>query len=85
MGTKRALCHDFGSRADSDQGWPLPVPVTDRPPDVPLQEPGRCQRLKWENEMLGFMASGHHWNSTTLHGTPIVRLHGWASTSARKS
>jgi DNA polymerase-3 subunit alpha len=53
------LCHAFGGRADSGQSWLLPAPGTDRLPGVPLREPTRRQRLEWENELLGFTASGH--------------------------
>jgi len=31
----------------------------DHLPSVPLAEPGRLQRLRWEEELLGFPASGH--------------------------
>jgi DNA polymerase-3 subunit alpha len=49
----------FGQGQDAGQGWLLPPPDTDRLPEVPLQEPTRRQRLEWENELLGFTASGH--------------------------
>jgi DNA-directed DNA polymerase III PolC len=53
------LYHAFGGTSDSSQGWLLPAPETNRLPGVPLQEPTRRQRLKWETELLGFTASGH--------------------------
>jgi error-prone DNA polymerase len=49
----------FGDRRDPDQGWLLPPPGLDRLPEVPLTEPTRLQRLQWEEELLGFTASGH--------------------------
>jgi error-prone DNA polymerase len=55
------LCRSFGQNqsVERGQGWLLPPPGLDRLPEVPLQEPTRRQRLEWENELLGFAASGH--------------------------
>lgn len=49
----------FGHVAEPGQGWLLPVPGLERLPQVPLQEPTRRERLEWENDLLGFTASGH--------------------------
>jgi DNA-directed DNA polymerase III PolC len=41
------------------QMWLFPPGNLERLPDVPLSEPDRLQRLKWEEELLGYTASGH--------------------------
>jgi DNA polymerase III alpha subunit len=41
----------------SGQGWLLPPPKVECPPEV--REPGRGERLVWETELLDFPASGH--------------------------
>jgi error-prone DNA polymerase len=41
------------------QLWLFPPGNLDRMPSVPLAEPGRLERLRWEEELLGFPASGH--------------------------
>jgi error-prone DNA polymerase len=41
------------------QLWLFPPGNLDHLPSVPLAEPGRLQRLRWEEELLGFPASGH--------------------------
>jgi DNA polymerase III alpha subunit len=41
------------------QVWLLPPVNLDRLPCVPLAEPDRLQRLRWEEELLGYPASGH--------------------------
>ncbi len=48
-----SLTHSLG------QLWLLPPANLDRLPSVPLAEPGRLQRLRWEEELLGYPASGH--------------------------
>ncbi|HAW01791.1 MAG: DNA polymerase III subunit alpha [Limisphaerales bacterium] len=53
------LCRSFSDRQCPDQGWLLPPPDTDRLPKTSLKEPTWQQRLEWENEALGFPASGH--------------------------
>ena len=53
------LCRTFSDRQCPNQGWLLPPPDTDRLPNTSLQEPTRQQHLEWENEALGFPASGH--------------------------
>ena len=40
-------------------GWLFPPGNLDHLPSVPLAEPARLQRLRWEEELLGFPASGH--------------------------
>jgi error-prone DNA polymerase len=49
----------FGHAVEPEQGWLLPTPGLDRLPEVPLREPTRRERLAYENELLGFTASGH--------------------------
>ncbi len=39
--------------------WLFPPGNLDHLPSVPLSEPNRLQRLRWEEELLGFPASGH--------------------------
>jgi error-prone DNA polymerase len=39
--------------------WLIPPASLDPLPAVPLAEPGRLERLRWEEELLGFPASGH--------------------------
>ena len=41
------------------QLWLLPPGSLERLPAVPLDEPSRRQRLRWEEELLGYPASGH--------------------------
>jgi DNA-directed DNA polymerase III PolC len=41
------------------QLWLLPPENLDRLPAVPLAEPTRLERLRWEEESLGYPASGH--------------------------
>jgi len=41
----------------SGQGWLLPPPKVECPPEV--REPSRRERLVWETELLDFPASGH--------------------------
>ena len=49
----------FGHARDPGQGWLLPPPGLERLPEVPLTEPTRLQQLQWEQELIGFTASGH--------------------------
>ena len=51
--------HAFGDTCDPEQGWLIPPPGLERLPEVPLTEPTRLQRLQWEENLLGFAASGH--------------------------
>ena len=53
------LQRSFGTSLNSKQVWLLPPGGVDRLPEVPLQEPGRQDRLKWEAELLGFPVSAH--------------------------
>jgi error-prone DNA polymerase len=53
------LCTTYGSTKDPNQGWLLPPAGLEALPSVPLEEPGRRQRLQWETELLGFAVSGH--------------------------
>ncbi len=55
----RFLLHSFGESREPGQGWLLPPVGVERLPEVPLNEPTRRQRLEWEDELLGFPASGH--------------------------
>ncbi len=43
----------------SRQLWLFPPGNLDHLPSVPLAQPDRLQRLRWEEELLGFPASGH--------------------------
>ncbi len=47
------------SGLDARQDWLLPAPGMERLPEVPLEEPGRRERLEWEADLLGFPVSGH--------------------------
>ena len=55
----RQLTHRFSDHKCPDQGWLLPPPDLARVPEVALDEPGRGQRLQWEQELIGFPVSGH--------------------------
>lgn len=55
----RFLERAYGHGDHPDQGWLLPEPDARRLPEVPLEEPTPLQRLQWEEELLGFTASGH--------------------------
>ena len=63
--TFRSLCAQPEARisnlksAISNQLWLLPPGNLDRLPAVPLAEPTRLQRLRDEEELLGYPASGH--------------------------
>ncbi len=50
---------EFKARPDSESGPLLPLENLDRLPSVPLTEPDRLQRLRWEEELLGYPVSGH--------------------------
>jgi len=47
------------SGATAHQLWLMPPGNLDRLPSVSLDEPDRLQRLRWEEELLGYPASGH--------------------------
>src|SRR5208283_3485768 len=53
------LCRAFGGRTIPGQDWLLPPPSLERFPEIPLQEPGRRERLEAETELFGFAVSGH--------------------------
>jgi DNA polymerase III alpha subunit len=57
---QRWLRH-FQTNTADDQLWLIPPPGLDLAsfPNVPLQEPGALEKLRWETELLGFPASGH--------------------------
>lgn len=48
----------FGQLHDN-QGWLLPASNPHRLPSIPLVEPTREQRLRWETECFDFAVSGH--------------------------
>ena len=54
-------CRSLWTQQDSGprQLWLLPPGSLERLPAVPLDEPSRRQRLRWEEELLGYPASGH--------------------------
>jgi DNA polymerase III alpha subunit/nucleotidyltransferase/DNA polymerase involved in DNA repair len=56
---RRAVPGSQHSGANAHQLWLLPPGNLDRLPSVSLEEPGRLQRLRWEEELLGYPASGH--------------------------
>ncbi len=53
------LIKTFGATAEPGQGWLLPPPGLEQFPGVPLNEPSRLERLRWETELFGFAVSGH--------------------------
>ena len=67
-----------GQQLAPRQLWLLPPENLDRLPSVPLAEPGRLQRLRWEEELLGYPVSGHplelHPNIAWDTYCPINRL-----------
>jgi len=76
------LCTTYGSTKDPNQGWLLPPAGLEALPSVPLEEPGRRQRLQWETELLGFAVSGHpldlHDDIAWETYCPVERLAGHA-------
>jgi error-prone DNA polymerase len=55
---RRLAANTIGKNA-ARQLWLLPPANLDRLPTVPLMEPDRLQRLRWEEELLGYCVSGH--------------------------
>ncbi|MGA2555399.1 MAG: fused DNA polymerase IV/DNA polymerase III subunit alpha, partial [Verrucomicrobiota bacterium] len=55
----RHLLKTCGGGVEPGQGWLVPPPGLEKLPAVPLQEPGRLERLQWENDLFGFAVSGH--------------------------
>ena len=55
----RAVPRSQHTGANAHQLWLMPPGNLDRLPSVPLDEPSRLQRLRWEEELLGYPASGH--------------------------
>ncbi len=53
------LARTFGAPTEPGQGWLLPPPGLEQFPGVPLNEPTRLERLRWETELFGFAVSGH--------------------------
>ena len=53
------LARTFGDGVEPGQGWLIPPPGLEQVVAVPLQEPGRRERLEWETELFGFAVSGH--------------------------
>jgi DNA polymerase III alpha subunit len=53
------LVKTFAATDEPGQGWLLPPPGLEHFPAVPLKEPTRLERLRWETELFGFAASGH--------------------------
>jgi error-prone DNA polymerase len=50
----------FESGTEPGQGWLFPEPHNEKAAfPVPLQEPGRREKLEWENDLFGFPVSGH--------------------------
>ena len=57
--TLTAAAGDSRAPGPASQLWLLPAGNLDRLPSVPLAEPTRLQRLRDEEELLGYPASGH--------------------------
>ncbi|MEN9677416.1 MAG: hypothetical protein RIS76_3312 [Verrucomicrobiota bacterium] len=55
----RHLVKTFDATTTPGQGWLLPPPGLEQFPGVPLNEPTRLERLRWETELFGFAVSGH--------------------------
>lgn len=55
----RHLVKTFDATTVPGQGWLLPPPGLEQFPGVPLDEPTRLERLRWETELFGFAVSGH--------------------------
>lgn len=55
----RHLVKTFDATTQPGQGWLLPPPGLEQFPGVPLNEPTRLERLRWETELFGFAVSGH--------------------------
>ena len=53
------LLKTFGGLNDSGQGWLIPPSGLEAFASVPLEEPTRLQRLRWEVESFEFVISGH--------------------------
>jgi len=53
------LVKTFAATNEPGQGWLLPPPGLEQFPGVPLNEPTRLERLRWETELFGFAVSGH--------------------------
>lgn len=53
------LQRSMGNKDHPGQSWLIPLPGMDKLPEVPLEEPGRQERLKWEAELFGFPVSDH--------------------------
>src|SRR5262249_8329235 len=62
-GVRSAECEsqisNFKSQIANAQLWLLPPGNLERLPSVPLTEPDRLQRLRAEEELLGYPVSGH--------------------------
>jgi DNA-directed DNA polymerase III PolC len=55
----KAVAHNAPPRSIAEQLWLLPPGNLERLPSVPLSEPDRVQRLRWEEELLGYPVSAH--------------------------
>jgi DNA-directed DNA polymerase III PolC len=53
------LLKTFGASVEPNQGWLIPPPGLEHLPAIPLNEPTRLDRLKWETELFDFAVSGH--------------------------
>ncbi len=53
------LLRTFCSNNEPGQAWLIPPPNPDTLPNLPVLEPTRAERLKWERELFGFTVSGH--------------------------
>jgi DNA-directed DNA polymerase III PolC len=55
----KSVAQTASSSAPGEQLWLLPPGNLDRLPSVPLAEPNRLQRLRWEEELMGYAVSAH--------------------------
>ncbi len=53
------LIRTYGGSTEPNQGWLIPPPGLRAEPGLPLDEPTRLERLRWETELYGFAVSGH--------------------------
>jgi len=53
------LLKTFGATTEPNQGWLIPPPGLEQLPGIPLHEPTRLERLRWETELFGYAVSGH--------------------------
>lgn len=55
----QSLLRTFGTSNGSGQSWLIPPADPNNLPQIPVAEPGRHERLRWETELFGFAVSSH--------------------------